>query len=825
MPLLSAIQDIQFLSINKNNPDLIFNEDLEVFRSKILIIADGTSPEVLELLHSAAAPVVTLNQHASAAEVLRAITTFVAGEAFETVHIVAHGRPGAFNLGGHWIDAAALRASAAFVRLWRVGRIALWSCETGAEYGLLQSLHHLTGADIHAASCQLGRVQGRTSWDLDQFIGKKISPARLPVAKAKLANWHHSLARISFSGSIYQVTNTVDKESNSHTFNTTALAATYVIDDLQSGREFSGNDVSVKLTFTDTNNVAQTVYGWISRPIKVGGEVVGFYLWSDQDFTSLPAAQTDGNADGDTADAPTDPGTADNFGYVLVVPGKESFFSSGTIGSSSDRADSALNALIPANTAPVAFADTSSSIGATAAIETGGVSNASAGLNASGNVLTNDTDANANDTKTVEAIGTGSAASSVTAGTTSTNGTQVVGAYGTLTLGADGSYSYVINNSLAAVERLRLNTDTLTDAFTYRMSDGAGGTSTTTLTITIKGANDAPVGVADYNTAKESLTTPSAVTGYSATGNVLTNDTDVDGYGETKTLASGTFTLSSYSTTAASSTLTFRGASSLNSVSGGEEAWILIGSTYHALLNSSGGQVFVSSNTSLGGTDWDIKLSADPAAYYSSGGNISISSLSFLSGKTVGFFNINSPPGTTTTSGSVKTASVSSSTETGGSTLTISSSTVDLQVGMTVTGTGVPSGATITGVSTSNGVTTVTLDQVITSGQTATLNTSAAGTYVGNHGTLSLSADGSYTYTPITDNAFLAGGQSATETFNYAVTDAGGLTSSSSLTITVYGSSANDPIANADTANGSPGTPGGAALCCDTRRDWKCTLQ
>ena len=41
--------------------------------------------------------------------------------------------------------------------------------------------------------------------------------------------------------------------------------------------------------------------------------------------------------------------------------------------------------------------------------------------------------------------------------------------------------------------RLRQSTDTLTDVFSYTMRDTAGATSTTTLTVTIHGANDAPV--------------------------------------------------------------------------------------------------------------------------------------------------------------------------------------------------------------------------------------------------------------------------------------------------------------------------------------------
>ena len=42
------------------------------------------------------------------------------------------------------------------------------------------------------------------------------------------------------------------------------------------------------------------------------------------------------------------------------------------------------------------------------------------------------------------------------------------------------------------MQALRQSTDTLTDVFSYTMRDTAGATSTTTLTVTIHGANDAP---------------------------------------------------------------------------------------------------------------------------------------------------------------------------------------------------------------------------------------------------------------------------------------------------------------------------------------------
>ena len=100
-------------------------------------------------------------------------------------------------------------------------------------------------------------------------------------------------------------------------------------------------------------------------------------------------------------------------------------------------------------------------------------------------MLTNDTDPNAGDTKTVSAVNFGA-----TAGTL---GAALAGAYGSLVLNASGTYTYTVNETNSAVQALRLSTNTLTEVFNYTMRDTAGATSSATLTITIHGANDAPV--------------------------------------------------------------------------------------------------------------------------------------------------------------------------------------------------------------------------------------------------------------------------------------------------------------------------------------------
>ncbi|ARQ62375.1 cadherin-like/VCBS repeat-containing protein (plasmid) [Rhizobium sp. Kim5] len=166
------------------------------------------------------------------------------------------------------------------------------------------------------------------------------------------------------------------------------------------------------------------------------------------------------------------------------------------------------------NTPPTAVADAGD------ATEKGGVANGSGGAVASGNVLTNDTDPNAGDTKTVTAV--------VFGATSGTLGSALNGTYGSLVLNASGAYSYTINESNAAVQALRQSTNTLSDVFSYTMRDSGGATATANLTITIHGANDAPV--LAVQTATQNATVGSAFSFTLPT----TTFTDVDS-GETLT--------------------------------------------------------------------------------------------------------------------------------------------------------------------------------------------------------------------------------------------------------------------------------------------------
>ena len=186
--------------------------------------------------------------------------------------------------------------------------------------------------------------------------------------------------------------------------------------------------------------------------------------------------------------------------------------------------------VIGRNDAPTANGDAGS------AVEAGGLNNAQSGINPSGNVLANDTDLEG-DALNVTTIRTGGLAESGTSGVV---GGVLRGLYGDLTISADGSWSYVLDNNLAAVQALRTSGQTLTEVFTYSMSDIWDATDSNELRITVQGANDTPIAVDDNSSAVEAGGVANGTPGSDATGNVLGNDNDVDSQanGETRQVLS-----------------------------------------------------------------------------------------------------------------------------------------------------------------------------------------------------------------------------------------------------------------------------------------------
>jgi len=93
-----------------------------------------------------------------------------AGQLIRTLHLIAHGRPGAFRIGNVWIDAEALKAHAAELAHWNLETIALWSCQFGADADVVALLAELSGAHVLASADWLGRCEDDAQIKLQEYL-------------------------------------------------------------------------------------------------------------------------------------------------------------------------------------------------------------------------------------------------------------------------------------------------------------------------------------------------------------------------------------------------------------------------------------------------------------------------------------------------------------------------------------------------------------------------------------------------------------------------------------------------------------------------------
>ena len=176
------------------------------------------------------------------------------------------------------------------------------------------------------------------------------------------------------------------------------------------------------------------------------------------------------------------------------------------------------------NLGPVAVADTN------AVVEAGGIANALPGSpTASGNVLSNDSDPDFNAVLSVSSAG------------------SFVGTYGTLTLNANGTYTYLLANNQANVQALTQG-QVAHDVFNYTVSDGALS-SISNLNITVTGTNDAAIiSGTSTGTVVEAGGLVSALVGTPTASGILT-DTDVDNAPNTfQAVSPGALTANGYGT-------------------------------------------------------------------------------------------------------------------------------------------------------------------------------------------------------------------------------------------------------------------------------------
>jgi fimbrial isopeptide formation D2 family protein/uncharacterized repeat protein (TIGR01451 family) len=438
------------------------------------------------------------------------------------------------------------------------------------------------------------------------------------------------------------------------------------------------------------------------------------------------------------------------------------------------------------NDAPVADDDNGVSI------EAGGTLNGTPGADGSGNVISNDRDVDNADGNNLVAPPQGKVLSFRTggnegSGTTGNLGAALKGLYGSLTLNADGSYHYVLDNSNPTVDALNPG-DTLTELFNYTLLDHPGGLSdTAVLTLTILGSNDAPVAFNDVGAAIEAGGTLNGTPGANASGNVLVNDTDVDSK-DTPLPGKGTLTAIRSGATEGSGT---------PGTPDGNGGFLLVG-TYGSLSISANGTYTYTLNN------------ANPEVDGMDAGDQLIETFNY----------------TVSDTGSLTDTAVLTITITGRNDAPVASddSGSALEAGGVANGTG---GADATGDVLNNDndvdrsdtpaingtITAIRLGGVEGAGSAGTVGAALQGLY----GSLTIQTDGSYRY--VIDNAnptvdALNPGDRLSESFNYTVRDIGGLTDTAVLTITILGSNdapvASNDIGIAKEAGGINNSSGGA---------------
>ncbi|SEJ27034.1 VCBS domain-containing protein [Achromobacter sp. NFACC18-2] len=391
-----------------------------------------------------------------------------------------------------------------------------------------------------------------------------------------------------------------------------------------------------------------------------------------------------------------------------------------------------------ANDAPEAQAQ------AIIAVEKGGTGNDTGGLDPSGNLLPGaGSDPDTGDTLHIVGLRAGQPGDGTAM---QAAGTTVQGRFGTLRIDSDGSYVYTVDNTLAAVQALRLPTDILVEHFTFRLSDAAGLNSDGLLTVTIRGADDAPVARDDTGSAVEAGGTDNQTPGSPAIGNVLSNDRDVDARDQSAVSA-------------------VQNSQAQAGVVGGAAAG-LYGTLY---LQADGSYRYEVDDTLAAVQQLRAGQSLQETYTYTVRDLAGLTHTATLTITIAGSYD--APVADDDTDTAVPATSISPAVDAQGNVL---ANDGDVDAGDTKAVIGIRAGAGTHGFTSVTGTAPLRVD--------------------GMYGWLEISADGSYTYHADETNeavAALAVGESLLEVFTYRAVDGGGLTDQAELRITIQG--VNDP--------------------------------
>jgi VCBS repeat-containing protein len=394
------------------------------------------------------------------------------------------------------------------------------------------------------------------------------------------------------------------------------------------------------------------------------------------------------------------------------------------------------------------------------------------------NVLANDSDADAGDSKTVIALDT-------------------TGMLGTATVSADGkSVIYAVGNVFLNLAPGQSATET----FHYTMVDGSGLQSSATVTILVTGDNQMPVAAEDSGSAIEN--------GQPVTIDVLANDTDAD-VGDTKKVIAvvGTGLQGTVSVASGGAGVIYTVGNAFQSLAAGASAT----ETFRYTMQDAGGaQSTATVTVTVTGTNDSPVAVANTATAAEDGAPVVIDVLANDSdvdmGDTKTVISVTSPA---TFKGSVSVVPGGT-----GVVYTIGSAFQNLQAGALATetfsytmldGSGVQSTANVTVSVTGVNDSPVAVANVVTVSEDAAATTIlvlandtdadvgdtkrvASVQTAGLLGSATVAANGTgIIYTVGNAYQYLITGQTATETFTYTMADAAGALSTATVTVTITG--------------------------------------
>ena len=442
------------------------------------------------------------------------------------------------------------------------------------------------------------------------------------------------------------------------------------------------------------------------------------------------------------------------------------------------------------------------------------------GTNSSGNLLVNDSDPDGGVLSITSING-------ISSGT-------VVGIYGTLNWFSNGDYTYVPNSELDSLTQ----TEVLTEVFTYAVSDGQGGTASSTLTITIEGVNAIPILVDDSNSTIKS----DPVNQDNGSGNLLANDLDADGdlltitsvNGNTSVTVVGTYGTFTWSN---DGNYTYTPNPGLDSLDAGESVVEIF--TYHADDPYGGFDTAVLKITINGDNDApvlanDVNRTTESNSVSYNGPNSSGGLLANDTDSNGDALSITQIDGVLTSVGAVNgiygrltwlaNGRYTYTPNTELDSLDAGENVVETFTYTATDGKGGTGNATLT--ITINGLNDVPVlvDDTNTTVETLAVNqddgsgsllnndsdpngnsltvtkvngvNTAVGTISGTYGTLTWLSNGTYTYTPNTELDTLTTAESLQEVFTYTASDGLGGISTATLTITIDGANANPVLAD-----------------------------